>query len=174
MVTEELARDVGVGAEDKSGEDSEAIAEKWKKFKPLMESGELLESYLPWRGVEEKSITEYGLKQITKMGVFSDETVHLNFKTDLHTPGGFLFVCPRFFRGQGLSMEISAFIEFSKIISKDLKSYESSLGLKEDETIEIVILHPLMVTQTGVPDYSCRAPHPSLLFKIVKSKKLYK
>ena len=56
MVTEELARDVGVGAEDKSGEDSEAIAEKWKKFKPLMESGELLESYLPWRGVEEKSI----------------------------------------------------------------------------------------------------------------------
>lgn len=168
MVQDELSKDVGVGDEDKSGEDCDAIAEKWLKYRPLMESGEMLESLLPWRGVEERPITPNGLKQVNKMGVFSDDTVHLPFKSP--SPGGFLFVCPRFFRGQGLSMEVSAFLEFSRIISSDLKNYGQDLGLKEGESIELLALHPLMVTNTGVPDYAKRAPHPALLLRIVKER----
>ena len=171
MVQNELSRDVGVGDEDKSGEDCDAIAEKWMKYRPLMESGELLESFLPWRGVEDRQITSVGLKQVNKMRDFSDDTVHLPFKSS--TRGGYLFVCPRFFRGQGLSMEVSAFLDFARIVSSDLKDYVFNLGLVDGESIEVIALHPLMVTTTGVPDYAKRAPHPALFLRIVNEKKLY-
>jgi hypothetical protein len=168
MVEEELARDVGVGAEDKSGEDSDLIAEKWASYKPLMQSGELLESFLPWRGVEDRDISPEGLEEVAKMQAFSGETVHLAFSDSSSlVPGGFLFVCPRFFRGQGLSMEVSAFIEFASILSRDMAAYGSMLGLGAGQGIEVITLHPLMVTKAGQPDYARRAPHPALLFRIV-------
>jgi hypothetical protein len=169
MVEDELARDVGVGAEDKSGEDCDLIAEKWVKYKPLMESGELLESLLPWRGVEDRLITPEGLGSVEKMVFGSkDQTVHVDFTTD--TPSsGYLFVCPRLFRGQGLSMEVSAFCEFAECLSKDLKLYGSMLGVKAGKRLEVVALHPLMVTSRGLPDFSRRAPHPALLFRVAES-----
>jgi hypothetical protein len=174
MVEEELARDVGVVAEDNTHEDCDVIAEKWRKYKPLMESGELLESFLPWRGVEDRPISPEGLKEVSKMQAFTEETVHLSFSTSSpsSTPtspsGGYLFVSPRFFRGQGLSMEVSAFIEFAAILANDIKTYSSMLGLGAGETVEVVALHPLMVTKTGLPDYAKRAPHPALLFRVKK------
>lgn len=170
MVEDELARDVGVVAEDNTHEDCDVIAEKWRKYKPLMESGELLESFLPWRGVEDRPISAEGLKEVAKMQAFTEETVHLSFSNNSppSPTGGYLFVSPRFFRGQGLSMEVSAFIEFAAILANDLKTYSGMLGLGAGESVEVVALHPLMVTKTGLPDFAKRAPHPALLFRIKK------
>jgi hypothetical protein len=87
--------------------------------------------------------------------------------------GGYLLVLPRYFRGIGLDQELSAFLEFCKILSADVKSLAASSSyasaLKPGESIEIIPLHPLMITQKGFPDYARRAPHPAVVFRIAKS-----
>lgn len=44
------------------------------------------------------------------------------------------------------------------------------LPLSEEalKSLEIVPLHPHMVTHDGFPDYTRRSPHPCLLFRIPK------
>lgn len=35
-------------------------------------------------------------------------------------------------------------------------------------TLKLIPLHPEMVNQKGVPDYSRRAPHPAILFYLAQ------
>jgi hypothetical protein len=77
---------------------------------------------------------------------------------------------PRYFRGIGMEEELSAFLEFSQIISSQLHN-SSFLGNCFDTStkyLDVVPLHPQMILLDGsnLPDLARRSPHPALLVSI--------
>ncbi len=127
----------------------------------------------------------YILRRLTHLSVpirlsqklnFGSETVSINFvnqvtnkKSIEANTNSYLFVMPRYFRGlskESESIELSAFLEFCKVASLDVNKYVAGLDSKRIQSIELVPLHPLMINQRGLADYSRRAPHPSIVFKV--------
>jgi hypothetical protein len=150
-------------------EDMDAHAEIWKGYKPVMQNAEKIEAALPWRGVPPQLITSEGLTRIGRLANFKGETVHVDLVApEPASAAGYMLVLPRYFRGIGLDEELSAFLEFCRIVARDAKLLAAdSLGPRE--TLEVIPLHPLMVNQKGFPDHARRAPHPAVVFRIVKA-----
>jgi hypothetical protein len=98
--------------------------------------------------------------------VLSDASV----PSALAAKGAYLLVLPRYFRGLRWSQseELTAFLEFCKLLSVDLKGLGGMLPIPAGWQVEVVPLHPLMISQKGLPDYARRAPHPSVLVRLVK------
>ena len=187
VVDYELARDNGIAPPSETsvqaGENAEAIADDWTGYRPVMQCAELLESYLPWRGITPPSVTPEGSEAIGKMGAFRTETVHVALAPPApasasgeaapvwRASGGYLLVLPRYFRGlhasPTASEELSAFLEFARVLSTDVKRLGGLLGLPDGTSLEVVPLHPQMVAQNGAPDYARRAPHPAVLVRVV-------
>mmetsp|Transcript_27792 Transcript_27792/g.26609 ORF Transcript_27792/g.26609 Transcript_27792/m.26609 type:complete len:756 (-) Transcript_27792:447-2714(-) len=175
---EQLSKD-----EDKFGENAEEISNKWLKFRPLMENSEFLEELLPWKELKKNHYTSEGLEHLNTLHEFSGDVVHVPFaltepasssgsvidgdEASTRT-GGYLFVCPRYFRGVGLAEEFNAFLEYCKIVATDMKLYSEWIDLGDDNGLEVIPLHPLMINQKGAPDYGRRTPHPAILFRIIK------
>ena len=146
------------------------------------QSAELLESFLPWRGISPPLVTPEGAEAIGKMGAFGTETVHVALTppggapattTPPRAAGGYLLVLPRYFRGLRASPtsseELSAFLEFSRLVGADVRRLAGLLELPAGVVLEVVPLHPQMVAQNGAPDYARRAPHPAVLVRAVPS-----
>jgi hypothetical protein len=144
---EQLSKD-----EDEFGENAEEISNKWLKFRPLMENSEFLEELLPWKELKKNHYTPEGLKQLTTLHEFSGDVVHVPFTLTepasslgsvidgdepSGTTGGYLFVCPRYFRGVGLSEEFNAFLEYCKIVATDMKLYNDWFDLGDDNALEV-------------------------------------
>lgn len=146
---EQLSKD-----EDKFGENAEEISNKWLTFRPLMENSEFLEDLLPWKDLQKNHYTSEGLQQLTRLHKFSGDVVHVPFSLptsnippessiDSDNPskstGGYLFVCPRYFRGVGLAEEFGAFLEYCKIVSADMKVFDDWFDLGDNNTLEVKI-----------------------------------
>lgn len=97
---------------------------------------------------------------------FKAETVHLDFNPGTVSGTGFLFVAPRYFRGIGLSEELTAYLEFSRLVSESLQPLMLAAGIE----FSLKVLHPQLIDRNGVPAFSGRAPHPALLFTLLKTK----
>ena len=72
-----------------------------------------------------------------------------------------LLVAPRYFRGIGLNEELSAFLEYSRVVSSEAKTMLNRRGID----LTVIPLHPQMINQNGNPDFQRQAPHPALIFK---------
>jgi hypothetical protein len=144
---EQLSKD-----EDKFGENAEEISNKWLKFRPLMENSEFLEELLPWKELKKNHYTSEGLEHLNTLHEFSGDVVHVPFaltepasssgsvidgdEASTRT-GGYLFVCPRYFRGVGLAEEFNAFLEYCKIVATDMKLYSEWIDLGDDNGLEV-------------------------------------
>jgi hypothetical protein len=65
-----------------------------------------------------------------------------------------LVVATRFFRGIGLDEKLSAFLEYSQLVSQGIYK------------VVVIPLHPLMVNHLAIPDLARRARHPALVICI--------
>jgi len=154
--------------------EAEKNAKLWsERFHTTMTMAEAVESLLSWKQTEAVgAISDDTLVQLeAKTSLFKNETVSLSFAPPHNTgPPSFLFVAPRYFRGIGMEEELSAFLEFSQIISSQLRN-SNFLGNCFDistKYLDVVPLHPQMILLDGsnLPDFSRRSPHPALLISI--------
>jgi hypothetical protein len=157
-----VAREEGTAAED----NQKLWEERYARTFMLAEG---IQDVLPWK--KKAAQDEQALfNSLRKGGALTKETVSLSFIPS--TPGNtrnFLFVAPRFFRGLGNDEELSAFIEYAKMVESHVQNAEFLKLTCIDpasQRIELVLLHKEMVTDEGVPDYARRSPHPAIIFQI--------
>lgn len=140
---------------------------RWPRLRYAMQLAEQIESVLPWKNVENKQ--EFNIERLAALeDVYSlkDETVHIDFKIgDENAPNSrsFAFVAPRYFRGIGSSEEITAFLEFSRIVDSAIQPVMAANGLK----YKLAALHPQMVDQAGMPQFLRRSPHPAVILTLL-------
>jgi hypothetical protein len=140
---------------------------RWPRLRYAMQLAEQIESVLPWKNVENKQ--EFNIERLAALeSVYSlqDETVHIDLKiSNEHAPNSrsFVFVAPRYFRGIGSSEEITAFLEFSRIVNAAVQPVLAANGLE----YKLVALHPQMVDQAGMPQFLRRSPHPALILTLL-------
>lgn len=169
VIDEELDPELaGVGDTDVENflKESEKHTQLWDNdYRDLMTTAEELESLLPWKAIRAESSNEEALDMVKKLAAFDEETVHVDFIEDEGAEKGsksMLLVAPRYFRGIGLNEELSAFLEYSRVVSNEAKTMLSRSGID----VNVIPLHPQMINQNGNPDLERRAPHPALIFKI--------
>lgn len=173
-IIEDVITDPGAAdaTESVSVKAAQEMAEKnvkmWRaSYKDVVLTAEEIESYLKWKTAPSTLQFEEFASLLQEQSALGGETISITF--DVPTDS-FLFVAPRYFRGIGMDEELSAFTEYSRLVQKTIESPSflqlSGLAAK-DMHLRITSLHPLMLTETGSPDYGRRAPHPSLLFEVV-------
>jgi len=139
---------------------------KWNKLYPIMKQAEAIASRLPWNAIggDDSSVPDMQsiLKDVWKdNGIkFDNETVSVALEPG-NDGNSYLFVAPRYFRGIGLDEELSAFIEFTDIVEKQMSAVFNDLGIR----YELTILHPQLIDRKdGVtPLFASRSPHPAIL-----------
>ena len=150
-------------AKIKFAEDNSA---RWLTYRDMLKWGEELENVLYWRGLGVEHYSEEEMNALQKKAAFDKETVHVDFVDEMNGAAqrSIMIVAPRFFRGNGHTEELSAFLEYSQIVSHGVKAVLGPRGV--DATV--IPLHPLMINQNGTPDYGRRAPHPALIIRFKK------
>lgn len=154
---------------------------EWDKYKPVMESAEKIQQLLPFEvnplpdENSPKTLTttaDYLRSMANSFDVeLEEDTFSLPFspcpvEEANQMEKSFLFVIPRFYRGIGTD-ELNRFLELCNVIMHQVKY----LDLKPDSRgimprLGMIPLHPKMVNQKGIPDFSRRAPHPAILFTV--------
>lgn len=132
---------------------------------------------MPWSCVEDETFNPETLeKEINSKLNLIQETVHVDFlpitsSDDGKSSSSCLIVLPRLFRGftsDSEQIEMSAFLEFCKVVTTNIMRQYACDSDTSMYQISMIPLHPRMVNQKGYPDYERMAPHPSLLFTINK------
>lgn len=139
----------------------------WKaSYKDVVLAAENIETFLQWQSERPTLQFEAYASLLKEKGVLGGETISVAFNVPSDS---FLFVAPRYFRGIGMDEELSAFNEYTRLVQKTIESpsFLQLTGLADkDMRLRVTNLHPLMLTDSGSPDYGRRAPHPSLLFEV--------
>merc|ERR1712167_59151 len=130
-------------------------------YKGVMELAENLQDLLPWNKISAETYLEDAMNALAKKAGFAEETVHVDFVDESKgmVKKSILVVCPRYFRGISLDEELSAFLEYSRIVRQGIKD------IITDRQVTVIPLHPQMINQNGIPDFARRAPHPGLVIK---------
>ena len=169
LINEELDPELaGVGDTDVENflKESERHTQSWENdYRDIMITAEKLESLLPWKSIRSEDYNEEALDIVKNLAAFDQETVHVDFIEDEGAEKGsksMLLVAPRYFRGIGLNEELSAFLEYSRVVSSEAKTMLNRRGID----LTVIPLHPQMINQNGNPDFQRQAPHPALIFKI--------
>ena len=138
-------------------------------YKDVIHTAENIESFLQWTTSPCTLQFEEYSDLLKAKGALGGETISVAFNVPSDS---YLFVAPRYFRGIGMDEELSAFTEYTRLVEKTIQSpsFLQLSGLTDkDMHLSVTSLHPLALTAARTPDYGRRAPHPALLFEVVRN-----